>query len=222
MGAVAERSAAADGLSAALSAQALEALLVGLRQSLDGDGAPAGLASAATSSPFMGVAATALPAWPVSRAAYGRAGSGAVIFAITLKGGGSDETVRLVIGGHIVARLMKRLRASSAAAAQGLDRRCRQPELVQLDLALAEHAVKFQACLNPVELTLATLSSLQPGDVIRLPHRLDQGVDVQAADGSSVCSAWLGTSGTRRALQLLPHDAARSTPSSIQTLRSKA
>jgi hypothetical protein len=57
--------------------------------------------------------------------------------------------------------------------------------------------------LNPVELTFGQLKSLQVGDVVILPHAVEEPLRVVTQFDTLLCKAYLGRSGDRRALQVV-------------------
>jgi len=63
-------------------------------------------------------------------------------------------------------------------------------------------AVTLDAQLGEVDMDIATLQSLEAGDVIRLPARLDQPLRLSAPDGKTVCFGDFGTHDGFRALSL--------------------
>jgi hypothetical protein len=105
------------------------------------------------------------------------------------------EDVTLYLGGMAVARLDPPKRKGAAVE---------KTPLTALDAAVGPAPAVLRAQLQPVELTLGQLRSLQVGDVVVLPHALDRALDVTAADGTLVCEAYLGRMGGHRALEVLP------------------
>lgn len=76
-----------------------------------------------------------------------------------------------------------------------------RPTLTALREALA---LMLTACLEPFTLTPAQLQALQPGDVLRLPHRLDRPLALQAQGGVRL-AGWLGEREGCRAIMLSAH-----------------
>jgi hypothetical protein len=86
--------------------------------------------------------------------------------------------------------------------------------LVPVWRALAGRSARIEVVADPFELDLGTLASLRAGDVVRTAHRLDRPLDVLAGSArgeslAAVCSAFLGSVGASRAVEL----AARHPPS---------
>ncbi|MGE4244218.1 FliM/FliN family flagellar motor C-terminal domain-containing protein [Ramlibacter sp.] len=75
--------------------------------------------------------------------------------------------------------------------------------VVPLLEAAAPLAVAVRVEFEPVTLSVGELMALRPGDVIALPHRIDQPLLGKSEAGDRVCEAFLGRSGDRRAIELL-------------------
>ena len=82
------------------------------------------------------------------------------------------------------------------------------PPLTPAWQALSSRPVDLRVDLAPVTLRLGQLRALQVGDVLQLPHRLDQPLRVGVSPGGGVgdepsplCDAWLGRCGSRLAIQ---------------------
>jgi len=132
-------------------------------------------------------------AWPDALVAWKRAWSGALRIEVSLLTGPCTlvlgcERVAAILGGTTHTR---RAFPKSAQAA-----------LVSLRDALSRRTFKLTADLGAVELSLGDLRSLRAGDVIPLPHALDQPLAVRSGSGPVLCRAWLGRQGSRRALRL--------------------
>lgn len=79
--------------------------------------------------------------------------------------------------------------------------------LQQVDDVVADRPVRLAVHLTPAVLDLGSLQSLQVGDVLTLPHRIDQALDVAATlDASAadhpICKAHLGQRDGRLAIAL--------------------
>lgn len=70
--------------------------------------------------------------------------------------------------------------------------------------ALSEEPLSMTAELNPIELDLGTLTGLQIGDVIRIPHSLEMPLLVRADDGTLLYQAFLGRLEDQKAIELFP------------------
>ena len=70
--------------------------------------------------------------------------------------------------------------------------------------ALSEEPLSMTAELNPIELDLGTLTGLQIGDVIRIPHLLEMPLLVRAGDGALLYQAFLGRLEDQKAIELFP------------------
>jgi len=123
-----------------------------------------------------------------------------------------DEAFRLWSGGVRVglpgfADLALYLDGAAVAglvpAKQAVPVSAKAPLTPLLDAA-REHTVAIQARLHGVELTIGQLKSLQVGDVVVLPHALEEPLQIVASSGSTVCHAYLGRSGSQRALEVVP------------------
>jgi hypothetical protein len=111
---------------------------------------------------------------------------------VTLRG---LDDLALYLGGMAVARLNPPKRKRPAGE--------KRP-LVALGAAVGPAAAVLRAQLQPVELTLGQIRSLQLGDVVVLPHALDQALEVRTDGGTLVCEAYLGRMGRQRSLEVLP------------------
>lgn len=60
----------------------------------------------------------------------------------------------------------------------------------------------LRVLLEEVELDLGSYLALAVGDVIRLPHPLDQPLRAETTDGTFRCAAWLGRRGATKAIEL--------------------
>lgn len=78
------------------------------------------------------------------------------------------------------------------------------PPLSVISEALQSSTVRLHVNLSPVEIDLASLQTLVTGDVIRLPHLLDDPLHVQAdGDEARLCAAYLGQRQDQRAVELM-------------------
>jgi len=91
-----------------------------------------------------------------------------------------------------VARLAPRVRGGAAVAL---------PALVPAPQAAAGRRLHLQALLADCTLTLGRLQDLQPGDVVRLDHRLDAPLRLHAAD-AVVFTGFLAARRGRKVLEL--------------------
>lgn len=80
-----------------------------------------------------------------------------------------------------------------------------QPLIGAVDAAAAL-AVTLGVELAGCELDLGTLQGLQPGDVVRVQHRIDAPATVLGADGLPLFRAYLGRRAGYRAVELAPLD----------------
>ncbi|NML42930.1 hypothetical protein HHL11_04150 [Ramlibacter sp. G-1-2-2] len=101
---------------------------------------------------------------------------------------------RLVIGAAAAAPWRSRPGASTA--------RCAGP-LAAVHEALFQREFVLQVELQGCELQLGALRDLRPGDVIRLPHRLEAPANVRQ-EGRTLFSAHLGRQGGAKAVELAP------------------
>ena len=67
---------------------------------------------------------------------------------------------------------------------------------------MADVEVEVGVTLRPSTITAAELASIQPGDVIRLDHRVDEPV-IGRLGGTQIFTARAGRHGRRRAVQIL-------------------
>lgn len=108
---------------------------------------------------------------------------------------------------HLESTLVERL--SSGSTVNGTVTSAAVQPLTPLTVAVQGRTVPLRIGLRGVELTLGTLQSLQVGDVLRLPHRLDEPLSVHAAGSSAaegvrpMCEAYLGLKDGHPAVELL-------------------
>jgi hypothetical protein len=76
---------------------------------------------------------------------------------------------------------------------------------VDMGQALAAHVLTVRTSLAPVSLRLGDLASLGLGDIVKLPHSLDQPLHLSLPDGDApLCAGWLGQRHGQKALELTP------------------
>lgn len=119
--------------------------------------------------------------------------SGAVLVSLHWCG----QELRILLGGSEMEVFLRHQKAMPAhlAAEKG--------PLAPLWEAVSPLACAVRAELEPVELTLGAVKALRIGDVIELPHRLDNPLLAKTATGELLCEAFLGKAGTYRAIELL-------------------
>ncbi|MFV8621707.1 FliM/FliN family flagellar motor switch protein [Ralstonia pseudosolanacearum] len=123
--------------------------------------------------------------------------SGAVLLRLDWYG----DTFQLVIDCTHVMRLIGPCAATTDGAAT--ERRS-EALLTPVLSALSAEPLSMTAELNPIELDLGTLTGLQVGDVIRIPHALEMPLLVRADDGELLCQAFLGRLEDQKAIELFP------------------
>lgn len=69
-------------------------------------------------------------------------------------------------------------------------------------LAASEQRLPVHAQLASCEVDLGVLQDLQPGDVLRIPHRLDAPLQVRAESGATLFNGYLASSRGRKVLEL--------------------
>lgn len=69
--------------------------------------------------------------------------------------------------------------------------------------AAAGQRMGLRAQLAPCEVDLGVLQDLQPGDVLRIPHRIDAPLQVCSESGTPLFSGYLASSRGRKALELV-------------------
>jgi hypothetical protein len=80
--------------------------------------------------------------------------------------------------------------------------------LVPLHRAAAALTLPLQVRLEACEVDIGNLQDLQPGDVVRLPHRLDAPAAVVGRDGQPLFGGYLVRRRGRKAVELAPVAAA--------------
>ncbi len=76
-------------------------------------------------------------------------------------------------------------------------------DLVRLDQALADRVLPVQVELTGCELDLGSLQGLRAGDIITLKHPLDAPLIVSTADGTKLCTGFLGRQAGSKAVELV-------------------
>ncbi|HWW08328.1 FliM/FliN family flagellar motor switch protein [Collimonas sp.] len=84
--------------------------------------------------------------------------------------------------------------------------------LVPLHKALSQQETSLRLELSAVELDLGSLQALVVGDVIPLPHKLEQPLAVNGEDGKLLCGAFLGQQRGMRAIELVRANAGEFPP----------
>lgn len=125
---------------------------------------------------------------------------GAVAVRLTLRAAES-ATVWLMVDGDSVTALLRDLPRKTAAPLP--------PVRIPIAAAIAARTTALGVELAPVVVDLGTLQSLRVGDVLTLPQRLEQPLQLRApGDPRLVCLGYLGARDGHRAIELLPISAA--------------
>jgi len=117
--------------------------------------------------------------------------SGAVLASLPWGG-------RMLLEGAVVERLL-RSRGEWPSPV-----RHRLSPVVPLAQAIASLAVPVQVRLEACDVAIGSLQDLQPGDVLRLRHRLDAPAAVVAGNGEALFTGFLARSRGRKAVELAP------------------
>lgn len=130
--------------------------------------------------------------------------SGALRFDVLLVGGGARGFTFTL---HISPTLADLWCAPEGAASSVAAAPAREA-LTPPELAVAERRVRVDVHLAPLVMELGALRELQLGDVIALPHDLDDAVDLSfdaggGAEPQGFCRAYLGQRGGYRAVVLV-------------------
>jgi flagellar motor switch/type III secretory pathway protein FliN len=110
------------------------------------------------------------------------------------------------VGGVAVLRLL--MDGSTAATVLSVPKAAASCEVVakaplsSIEEACADHRISLQVALHPCELELGALTSLQPGDILPLPHPLGTPLQVTLGD-NPICGAFLGRQRTAVAVELV-------------------
>jgi hypothetical protein len=118
--------------------------------------------------------------------------SGAVLASLPWGG-------RVLLEGAAAARLLRSRGGLPAAAA----RRGVSP-VVPLAQAIASMSIPVQVHLEGCDVAIGSLQDLQPGDVLRLRHRLDAPATLMADNGETLFDGFLARSRGRKAVELAP------------------
>ena len=76
------------------------------------------------------------------------------------------------------------------------------PVAMPLLEAAAGQRMSLRAQLAPCEVDLGVLQNLQPGDVLRIPHRVDAPLQVRSDSGATLFTGYLASIRGRKALEL--------------------
>jgi flagellar motor switch/type III secretory pathway protein FliN len=118
--------------------------------------------------------------------------SGAVAISATV---GGVAVLRLLMDGGSAASVLS---VPTAAASR---EKAKAP-LSSIEEACADQRISLQVALHPCELELGALTSLQPGDILPLPHPLGTPLQVTLGD-NTICGAFLGKQRTAVAVELV-------------------
>ena len=83
------------------------------------------------------------------------------------------------------------------------------PIAVGVEQALADHKLTIRAQLAECELDLGTLQGLRAGDIVPLPHALDEPLLVSTPAYGTFCAGFLGRLAGSKAIELLRHRESR-------------
>lgn len=119
--------------------------------------------------------------------------SGAVAVSATV---GGVALLRLLMDGGTAASML------SVPMAAAPPREVTKAPLSSIEEACADHRISLQVALHPCELELGALTSLQPGDILPLPHPLGTPLRVTLGD-NTICGAFLGRQRTAVAVELV-------------------
>lgn len=122
--------------------------------------------------------------------------SGSLILSLP---GARGASIVLLLNGAC-ARILLPAAAAAAAVPPSDEGR---PKLVELRDALAGRSLTLRVELSPCELDLGSLQTLRVGDIIPLPHPLEEPLRVSTAAGSPFCAGFLGRRGGSKALELV-------------------
>jgi hypothetical protein len=78
----------------------------------------------------------------------------------------------------------------------------RSPAAIPVLQAATAHRLPLRAQLESCEIDLGVLQDLQPGDVLRIPHRLDAPLQVRTESGATLFRGYLASSRGRKVLEL--------------------
>lgn len=176
------RAASTDGMTADLAHAAWEGLLQHIQQAFS----------------VNGEACSGLPAQTVTSlpAEHFLPWSGALHVVLPLR---QELSVLLHIAPGRVAACSGNAGAQPISAQECGDR----AQLIAVEQAIASRPERVHAMLTPVDITLGQLQSLRVGDVLLLPHSLEQRLQVQNDQAMTLCHAHLGQVDGQRALALI-------------------
>lgn len=84
-----------------------------------------------------------------------------------------------------------------------LSRTAPTSKLLSIAQAVQHKKVRVRVELSSCDIELGNLQQIQVGDVIPLPHGLEQPLQVKFASGEALCLAFLGTRATKKAIEVL-------------------
>lgn len=114
-------------------------------------------------------------------------------------------TAHIALGARVVATAaaVENLLPAKAPDSAAAPRPGAAP-LVAIAIALADTRISLHVQLQECDVDLGLLQRLRPGDVLRVPHRLDAPALVRTAGGNALFQGFLARSQRRRAVELVP------------------
>ncbi len=106
----------------------------------------------------------------------------------------SQACVEQLLGPDVLAESENKRRLSRTAPTS---------KLLSIAQAVQHKKVRIRVELSSCDIELGNLQQIQVGDVIPLPHGLEQALQVKFASGDALCLAFLGTRATKKAIEVL-------------------
>lgn len=92
-----------------------------------------------------------------------------------------------------------------------LTRKVPSSKLQSIVQAVQDKKIRIRVELSPCDIELGNLQHIQVGDVIPLPHGLEQPLQVRFANGDALCLAFLGRRSNKKAIEVLAPSSATKT-----------
>ncbi|MFZ6747090.1 FliM/FliN family flagellar motor switch protein [Undibacterium sp. JH2W] len=112
-------------------------------------------------------------------------------------------TLMLLLSQACVEQLLGKDLLNAEAEKRSMSHKPPRSRLAPLMQAVQHKKVRIRVELSPCEIEIGNLQQMQVGDVIPLPHGLEQALQVKFANGGILCEAYLGVQGQKKAIELM-------------------
>ncbi|MFZ6876360.1 FliM/FliN family flagellar motor switch protein [Undibacterium sp. Di27W] len=112
-------------------------------------------------------------------------------------------TLMLLLSQTCVEQLLGKDLLNAEAEKRSISHKPPKSKLAPLMQAMQHKKVRIRVELSPCEIEIGNLQQIQVGDVIPLPHGLEQALQVKFASGEILCQAYLGVQGQKKAIEIM-------------------